>query len=993
MKRSGSLHALILWRILPVVTVLLVVIWLGVKYLATETIRQQAERDLAVQADQAAELTGQKLMTLVDTVRGIAQNSLVVNGLIDTQERTSYLPVFLQSLRLPGAADVRIALTDFRGRTISANFSGKADFSRKEWFGRVMDGTDYFRASQTGMTIAVPVRYAGLPEGALVIEYDRRDLAKILKIYASDHHLVVMENDHTTIYSSHPLFEQNYDTRVVGGLTALAMVPDFPNLLVVCTGEEEVVLGALAELDSFLFAAMMLDLGALVFGVVFAVLLTTRPLGQMIEQIKKIQQTRDLALRIPDLPSRELRFLTDSFHGLLSQVAHEKTRLEERVRDRTRELALSENKTQAILDTAVTGIITINSDRRIVTFNPAAEKIFGYRLSEVEGRPVTILMMPETAKKHDSYVDRYQNTGEKRVIGIGREVVGRRKDGTPFPMELAVADMGGGSFVGVISDITQRKESETALQVAKERAEDANRAKSEFLANMSHEIRTPMNAVIGMSELLGETRLDNEQQRSVDIIRAAGESLLDVINAILDLSKIEAGQFNLDNASFDLQELVETTGEIMAFRAHQKEIELVYEVHPDVPRGVVGDQARLRQVFINLIGNAVKFTEEGEIVLKVRAEEQDDVSALLVFSVRDTGIGIPEEKLERIFESFFQADTSTTRKFGGTGLGLTISRKFVEMMGGHIRVESEVGKGSTFSIELRMDIDNDVKVSESPVEVDLSGVSILVVDDNDTNRLIMRRMLSRHGARVKEAVDGPAGLALLQVMRFDLILLDYHMPGMDGLELAVEIRKLLNAEGAPLLMASSSSRIEKERIREAGISRRLIKPVKEAELITAVAQALDRGRKPAGLRPEKKNSLADLPALNILLAEDTDHNVNLIKAYLAKTPFSLDHAENGRVALDKFRTGVYDLVLMDIEMPEMDGLTATRKIRKWEEEEKRPSVPVIALTAHALSEHEARSLEAGCTTHLTKPVKKIGLIQAIMAGVKKEQGDDHGGQD
>ena len=849
MKRTGSLQAIILWRILPVVTVLLVVIWVTVKFLGTETIRQQAERDLAVQADQAAEITNQKLLTLVDTVRGIAQNSLMVNGLIDTQERYSYLPVFLQTLRLPGTADAKIALTDFRGRVISANFSGEGDFGRREWFPGVMDGNEYYRASQTGMIIAVPVRYNGMTEGGLVVRYGRRDLAKILKIHSPAHYFVVMENDHTTIQSSHPLFSENYDTRIEGWLTAIAMVPDFPNLLLLCAGQEDRVLGALTELDTFLFTAMLLDLGALVFGVVFAVLLTTRPLVQLIDQVKMIHQTRDLELRIPELPSREMRFLSAAFNQLLKQVSHEKSRLEERVRERTRELKASENKTQAILDTAVSGIITINSSRRIVTFNPAAEKIFGYRFSEVADRPVTILMGRETAENHDSYIDRYQRTGERKIIGLIREVTGRRKDGTLFPLELAVADMGGKNFVGVISDITQRKDSESALKAAKQRAEEANLAKSEFLANMSHEIRTPMNAVIGMSELLSETRLDNDQQRLVDIIRAAGESLLDVINAVLDLSKIEAGQFHLDHVSFDLRELIETTGEIMAFRAHQKNIDLLYEVHPNVPGGVVGDPVRLRQVFINLIGNAVKFTEQGEIVLRVRAEEKCDSSAKLFFSVHDTGIGIPKEKLGEIFESFTQADTSTTRKFGGTGLGLTISKKFVEMMDGRIHVESEVGRGSTFRIELRMDIDEDLK---------------------------------------RESV-------------------------------------------------------------------------------------------PVGGKPAKKMTLADLPPLKILLAEDTDHNINLIKAYLAKTPFSLDHAENGRVALEKFITNAYDLVLMDIEMPEMDGLTATRKIRMWEEQEKRSPVPVIALTAHALSEHEAKSLEAGCTAHLTKPVKKGGLIRAIIA--------------
>ncbi len=992
MKRSRSLQSIILWRILPVVAVLLIVVWLSVKYLAAETIRRKVEKDLVVQAEQTAKSTSLKLLTLVEAVRGIARNSLVINGLIDTAERGRYLPILLQSLRLPGAEHARIALTDFRGRVISANYSGGTTYGKRAWFEKVMAGADYFHASRSGMEIALPVRYHGLVEGVLVVNYDGKDLTGIVTIHSPAREFVIMDNNHTTIYASHRAFEKKYIPGLSGWLAAVTAVPDFPDLQLVCAGREDVVLSSLEELDSFFLVAMILDLGALFLGIFFTSHFTSRLLGRLIGQLKEIQDSGDLSLRIHDLPSREMQFLSAAFNQLLRQVAREQRNLEERVRDRTRELAFSEAKTQAILDTVVSGIITINTERNIETFNPSAEKIFGYGRGEVEGRPVTVLMMPEQAKNHDTYIDAYRKTGKKKVIGLVREVVGKRKDGTPFPLELAVAEMGDNNFVGVVSDITERKQAEAQLQTAKERAEDANRAKSEFLANMSHEIRTPMNAVIGMSELLNETSLNRDQQRSVDIIRAAGESLLDVINAILDLSKIEAGQFHLDFAPFDLQELVETTGEIMAFRAHQKELELVYEVHPEVPRGVVGDPARLRQVFVNLIGNAVKFTGEGEVVLEVRVLKRDKSAVDLLFSVRDTGIGIPGEKLDTIFESFTQADASTTRRFGGTGLGLAISRKFVEMMGGEIRVESEVGRGSTFSFTVRMEVDEEFEEAGRPVGVDLTGVGILVVDDNETNRLIMRRMLTRYGARITEAEDGHAGLAALRETRFDLILLDYHMPGMDGLELARKIQRSPNAINGPMLLVSSSSRVEQDKIRDAGICRRLLKPVKEMDLINAVSRTLSREKDPASPGKKKKaDPGAPLPPLRILLAEDTDHNVNLIKAYLARTPFILDVAENGRIALEKFKEGNCDLVLMDIEMPEMDGLTATRKIRKWEENTGGGPVPVIALTAHALSEHEAKTLGAGCTAHLTKPVKKGRLIKTIMKYAAKGQEPYHGG--
>ena len=531
----------------------------------------------------------------------------------------------------------------------------------------------------------------------------------------------------------------------------------------------------------------------------------------------------------------------------------------------------------------------------------------------------------------------------------------------------------------VIEEQVQRQTHELAQ--ARDQALEASRVKSDFLASMSHEIRTPLNAIIGMAELLSETKLSGDQQKYVGVFKNAGEALLSLVNDILDLSKIEAEQLILETVDFDMRALIEQCAEIYALKTSAKGIELAVRVGADVPTYARGDPARLRQVILNLIGNAIKFTDEGEIVVAVQALSSTDDDMRLEFSVADTGIGIPATKLDAIFGSFSQVDSSTTRKYGGTGLGLTISKKLVEMMDGRIWVESVEGEGSQFKFEIGL------KTGQQPVDVTPAtdaipaGLKVLIVDDSETNRLILCETLQTAGARVNECADGRAAVAAFtaateQGEPFDIVLCDVQMPEMDGFAVIEEITKRGGSAKALLMLTSSNLSDDLAQAKKLGLGAYLVKPIKRAELLRSIAGVLEYAAV-----ADKERAVSDEPTPGtrhtVLLVEDNPDNRLLIMAYLKREPYDVDEAENGQIALEMFKRKSYDLVLMDVQMPVMDGHAATREIRAIEASNGAATVPVIALTAHAIKEDMDKSLAAGCTAHLTKPIKKKTLLAAL----------------
>ena len=670
----------------------------------------------------------------------------------------------------------------------------------------------------------------------------------------------------------------------------------------------------------------------------------------------------------------------------------------------------SEQRYRHIVDLAHDIIYSTDAEGRFTFCNPTAVRLLKYSSEDLIGRRYLDLVRPDYRQAAERF---YGRQFVRQTPSTYFELPVLAQDGSELwigqNVQLIIENGRLDGFHAVARDVTERKRAEAELQKAKGVAEAANRAKSEFLANMSHEIRTPMNAIIGMADLLSETPLTKEQEEYVRVFRRASDNLLALVNDILDLSKVEAGGLTLEHVEFDLVELIEKTSEMVAKVAHDKGLELACQVMADVPRDLVGDPHRLRQILLNLMGNALKFTMAGEVVLRVemmndeRGTQNSEPSSLsaptssfnasihhssfivLRFSVSDTGIGVPGDKLGIIFESFTQADSSTTRQYGGTGLGLAISKRLVELMGGRIWATSTVGQGSTFSFTAKFRVQEEPKVRTLAPPAELQGVKVLVVDDSATNRLVLKGILTAWGMQVVEAPNGVDGLA--ELMRahesgdpYRLVLLDCRMPAMDGFQVAERLRAIPNLAGITVMMLTSDSRTDdKTRSQELGMAGYLVKPVKRAELFEAIATAMGRSQvfAPAPALDSAPAATKDQRALRILLAEDSQDNRLLVQSYLKHTPHHLDLADNGAIAVAKFKARGFDLVLMDMQMPIVDGYAATRAIKQWEKETGRPPTPIIALTAFALREEIQKSLDAGCTAHLTKPIKKATLLNAI----------------
>jgi PAS domain S-box-containing protein len=740
--------------------------------------------------------------------------------------------------------------------------------------------------------------------------------------------------------------------------------------------------------------------------------LITEPIMQLAQVATRVTQHEDYSLRALQRGEDEIGTLVASFNQMLERIQerdaalqHANEDLELRVEARTTELqlevkerlhaeeTLSEERKvlRALIDNVPDFMYVKDAHCRFLVANLAVARQMGAESpNELVGKTDFDYYPSDLAKTF--YED------ELRVIRTGQAEVNREEAGldaqghvsqvltTQVPLRDKTGRVTG--LAGIGRDITHIKETQEEMKRAREAAEAASRAKSEFLANMSHEIRTPLNGVIGMTDLALETQLTPEQREYLETVKMSGDSLLTVINDILDFSKIEAGKIDLEAIDFNLRDLLEATLKTLALRADEKGLELLCEVAPELPENVRGDSSRLRQVVTNLVGNAIKFTEAGEVALRVLLDRREDHHMVAQFIVSDTGIGIPESKLGLIFDPFAQADTSTTRKYGGTGLGLTISARLVGMMGGKIWAESEVGRGSHFHFTAKFGLADkkEVKVGAiAPPEL-LRGVKVLVVDDNRTNRRILGGMLSRWEMKPVTVEGGRAALDGLSEgftagQPFGLILTDMHMPDMNGFQLIEEIRHRPELSAATIMMLTSAGhRGDAARCQQLGVAAYLLKPIRQSELREAIARVLGARKADGAIPLITRFSLHDARepgrSLRVLLAEDNLVNQRLAVRLLEKRGHRVTVAGTGREALQALDKDKFDLVLMDVQMPEMDGLEATAAIR---EKEKATGAhqAVVALTAHAMKGDREKCIAGGMDGYLTKPIRPQELDQLL----------------
>jgi PAS domain S-box-containing protein len=708
------------------------------------------------------------------------------------------------------------------------------------------------------------------------------------------------------------------------------------------------------------------------------------PIQELADTALSVSSQENYSIRATKRGNDEIGLLFDQFNGMLDRLQERDVSLQ-RAHD-TLEQSVAERTSylNALIQNSPLGILVLDSEQKVQLCNSAFEKLFEYLPGEIVGKSITSLFSGV-----ELLLEGHRLALDETPINLAARV--QRRDQSFIDVEVhTVGLMVNGKLLGSLGlyqDISTRKRAEKEMQRAKDAAEEASRAKSEFLANMSHEIRTPLNGVMGMADLALDTELTPEQREYLDTVKVSADSLLAVINDILDFSKIEAGKVDLDMANFDLRDNLERILKTLSLRADEKGLELLCEIAPDVPGVVNGDSSRLDQIIINLVSNAIKFTHEGEVALKVQLQTREGNNCILHFSVTDTGIGVPLEKQAIIFDPFTQADSSTTRKYGGTGLGLTISARLVGMMGGKIWMESEGGKGSRFHFTTRMTSQGDPVVvgSIAPPEL-LRSVKVLVVDDNRTNRRILDGMLERWEMNSTSVECGDEALVEISKAQiagkpYELILTDMHMPQMDGFELVERIRQRPEWTAPTIMMLTSAGhRGDAERCRELGITAYLLKPIRQSELREAIARVLGAREREGAIPLVTRYSLQDArdpeTVLRVLVAEDNAINQRLAVRMLEKRGHRVTVASNGREALDALAKDTFDLVFMDLQMPEIGGLEATAAIREREKGTRHHQI-VIALTAHAIKGDREHCISSGMDDYLSKPIRPQELDQIL----------------
>ncbi|MBF0396224.1 MAG: response regulator [Desulfobacterales bacterium] len=749
--------------------------------------------------------------------------------------------------------------------------------------------------------------------------------------------------------------------------------------------------------DNFINRSFLIIITAIIQNVILSFILTlvfyrilTLPILKIVKSLSNVNPASPYSNRL-NSPFRhendELGLIVDTINNLLYEFEESLSKK----RDSDNAMRESERKYRNIFENATEGIFQYKTDGSILTANLAMAQICGYDSVNEFITNVNFKDLSVDKSKLEEYKTILRNEG--KVKNFECKIYNKNKDTIDISINTHKAYDDVGKFVyfeGILEDITQKKKT-AQLQIAKEAAEASNKAKGEFLANMSHEIRTPMNGIIGMTGLLMDTDLVKEQREYTEIIKYSAESLLTIINDILDFSKIESGKIEFETIDFNIRTTVEEVGELMSVKAHEKNIEFACLIHYDVPSLLCGDPGRLRQILLNICGNSIKFTHKGGVILRVFLEYETEESAKIKFAITDTGIGIPKNHQDKLFKSFSQVDASTTRKYGGTGLGLAISKRLAEMMGGEIGVESEEGKGSTFWFTTILKKQLEVSEPLKTLPANICGKRILVVDDNSINIEILSAYLGSFGCRNTSVLSGNDAISELKGGvkindPFELVILDYMMPGIDGEAVGKIIKNDPDLKNTKLAMLSSRGlRGDAHRMRDIGFCAYLTKPIKRDQLFDCLVTVFSDEPKEKDKEEDKKPlfitryTLADAKKrrVRILLADDNSVNQKLALTYLKKFGYHADAVGNGKEVLYALEMIDYNLVLMDVQMPEMDGLEATKAIRNKESKVKDHNIPVIAMTARAMKGDREKCIESGMNDYVSKPINPQKLLDTI----------------